>query len=93
MTIGSGSTTIYAVPTGYNGAFFDYTVNNGTSLRAGNIMAITNNTSVQYTETSTNDIGNTSGLTFSMTVSGGQAILVASAVTGTWTIKTIIRTI
>ena len=95
ITAGIGLTNIYSIPTStYTGAFFDYTVSNNINLRAGNIMAIWNTgTTVQYTETSTNDIGNTSGLTFNIIISGSSAILRASGVTGNWTVKTIIRSI
>ena len=91
----TGLTNIYSIPTSaYTGAFFDYTISNGTNLRAGNIMSIWNSgTTIQYRETSTNDIGNTSGLTFNMIVSGSTAILRTSGVTGNWTVKTIVRSI
>ena len=90
----TGSTNIYSIPTSaYTGAFFDYTINDGTNLRAGNIMGIWSGTTIQYSETSTNDIGNTSGLTFNMIISGSSAILKTSATTGTWTVKTIVRSI
>jgi hypothetical protein len=91
----TGLTNIYSIPTSaYTGAFFDYTISNGTNLRGGNIMSVWNSgTTIQYRETSTNDIGNTSGLTFNMIVSGSTAILRTSGVTGNWTIKTIVRSI
>jgi hypothetical protein len=95
VTAGVGLTSIYSIPTSdYTGAFFDYTISDNTNLRAGNVMAIWNSgTTVQYTETSTNDIGNTSGLTFNMIISGSTAILRTSGVTGNWTVKTIVRSI
>ena len=95
VTAGVGLTSVYSIPTSaYTGAFFDYTISDNTNLRAGNIMSIWNSgTTVQYSETSTNDIGNTSGLTFNMIISGSTAILRTSGVTGNWTVKTIIRSI
>ncbi len=93
-TANAGTTTIYSIPTSaYTGAFFDYTVNDGTNLRAGNIMSIWSGTSVNFTETTTTDFGNTSGITFNMVVSSGNAILETSAVTSSWVVKTIIRSI
>jgi hypothetical protein len=90
----TGSTNIYSIPTSaYTGAFFDYTINDGTNLRGGNIMSIWSGSTIQYTETSTNDIGNTSGLTFNMIISDSSAILKTSGTTGSWTIKTIVRSI
>jgi hypothetical protein len=90
----TGSTNIYSIPiSAYTGAFFDYTINDGTNLRGGNIMSIWSGSTIQYTETSTNDIGNTSGLTFNMIISGSSAILKTSGTTGSWTVKTIVRSI
>ena len=94
VSAGIGTTNIYSIPTsGYTGAFFDYTVSDGTNLRAGNIMSIWSGTSVNITETSTTSIGSTTGITFNMTVSGGNAILRASGTTAGWTVKTIVRSI
>jgi hypothetical protein len=89
-----GTTNVYSIPTSaYTGAFFDYTVSDGTNLRAGNIMSIWSGTSVNFTETSTTDFGDTSGLTFNMVVSSGNVILRTSGTTGNWTVKTIVRSI
>jgi len=96
VTLTAGTNTVYSIPTSaYTGAFFDYTVisSGSTGARAGNIMAIWSGTSAQYSETSTNDIGNTAGITFSVAVSGNNAVLSSSATTGGWTLKTIIRSI
>jgi hypothetical protein len=94
VTAGIGLTNIASIPTSaYTGAFFDYTINDGTNLRAGNIMSIWSGTTVQYSETSTNDIGNTSGLTFNMIITGSTAILRTSGITAGWTVKTIVRSI
>ncbi len=90
----TGTTNVYSIPTSaYTGAFFDYTVSDGTNLRAGNIMSIWSGSSVNITETQTTDFGNTSGLTFNMVVTSGNAILRTSGVTGNWTVKTIVRSI
>jgi hypothetical protein len=94
VTATTGTTNVYSIPTSaYTGAFFDYTVSDGTNLRAGNIMSIWSGSSVNITETQTTDFGNTSGLTFNMVVSSGNAILRTSGVTGNWTVKTIVRSI
>ena len=96
VTLTAGTNTIYSIPTSaYTGAFYDYTLisTGATGARAGNIMAIWSGTSAQYTEVSTNDIGNTGGVTFSVAVSGNNAVLSSSATTAGWTVKTIIRSI
>ena len=96
VTLTAGTNTVYSIPTSaYTGAFIDYTlVSTGTTgARAGNIMTIWSGTTAQYTETSTNDIGNTAGVTFSVAVSGNNAVLSSSATTTGWTLKTIVRSI
>ena len=93
-TANSGATSIYSFPiSGYTGTFVDYTVLGSLGARAGSMMGIFSGTSVQYTETSTNDIGNTSSIEFLMTVAGGIATIKTSASTNSWTVKTIVRSI
>ena len=85
-------TTIYSFPTSaYTSSYVDYNVSGSTGLRAGNIMAIWSGSTVNFTETSTNDIGNTTPLTFGFVMSGSSAVLRASASTSTWIVKTIVR--
>jgi hypothetical protein len=85
-------TTIYSFPTSaYTSSFVDYYVSGSTGLRAGNIMAIWSGSSVNFTETSTNDLGNTTPVTFGYVMSGSSAVLRASASTGTWIVESIVR--
>ena len=92
-SINSGLTEIYSVPvSAYTGGFFDYTVT-GAGARAGSITSIFSGTTVQFNETTTNDIGDTSGITFDMNISGGTANLTVSATTNSWEIRTIVRSI
>ena len=92
-SINSGLTEIYSVPvSAYTGGFFDYTVT-GTGARSGSIASIFSGTTVQFNETTTNDIGDTSGITFDMNISGGTANLTVSATTNSWEIRTIVRSI
>ena len=94
LTINSGSTVIYSLPTSsYDGAFFEYTIKSGSNARAGQIMGIWSGTSVNFTDNSTTDFGSTSGFTFGMVVSGSNMILTGSTTTSGWTLKTIIRSI
>ena len=89
-----GTTAVYSVNSAtYTGAFVEYTISDGTNLRAGTIMSVFNSTTAQITDTPTTSIGTTTGLTFNMTVSGGIATLDAVVSSGTWTIKTIIRSV
>ena len=92
----AGTNTIYSIPTSaYTGAFYEYTlISTGTTgARAGQIMSIWSGTSANFTETSTLDIGTTTGVTFTVAVSGNNAVLSSSATTAGWTVKTIIRSI
>ncbi len=77
--------------TTYDGAFFDYVLKDGTNFRAGSVMSVWDGTTVKYNETTTNDIGDTTGVSMSVIISGGSAILRAVISSGTWTIKTITR--
>ena len=92
-SITAGLTELYSIPvSAYTGGFFEYTLT-GAGARTGSIMSIFSGSSVNYTETTTTDIGDTSPVTFDMNVSGGTANLTVSATTGTWEIKTIVRSI
>ena len=93
-TVGTSSTNIYSFATAsYDGAFVDYTIKNGPNSRSGNLMATWNGSSIQYTESSTLDVGTTSGFTFSFAISGTYGVLRGQASTTGWTVKTIIRSI
>ena len=90
----TGLSTIYSLPvSAYTGAFFDYTVSNTTGARAGNVMSIFSGSTVEFTETSTNDIGLTTPITFTMSSDGSNASLQVSAATTGWEVKTIVRSI
>ena len=89
-----GNNVIYSLATSsYDGAFFDYVAKSGSNARAGNIMALWSGTSVNFTETTTTDFGNTSGLAFTAFISGSNLVLSGSTSTANWNIKTIIRSI
>ena len=91
---GTGVSNVYSLPvSAYTGGFFDYTVSNTGGARSGNIMSIFSGTSVEFTETSTNDIGSTTDIIFTMSSDGSNASLQVSAATTGWEVKTIIRSI
>jgi hypothetical protein len=90
----AGNNVIYSLTTSsYDGAFFDYVAKSGSNARAGNIMALWSGTSVNFTETTTTDFGDTSGLAFLAFISGSNLVLSGSTSTANWNIKTIIRSI
>jgi hypothetical protein len=74
-------------------AFFDYYIDNGTSLRCGTVMTVWDSLgNTRYTDTSSGDLnGSTSGLSFSVDVDGADVRLLANVTSGTWTIKTSTR--
>ena len=88
----SGSFTVYSLPTAsYDTAFFEYSVKSGSNARAGTIMAIQLGSSVNFTETTTTDFGDTTPVSFTVIVTGSNMALTGSSTTGSWTIKTIVR--
>jgi hypothetical protein len=94
VTVNSGTTSVYSFNTsGYTGVFVDYTLMNTLGARAGNMMGIFSGSSIQYTETSTNDIGDTSSISLSMSITGGTTSINTISSTNSWAVKTIIRSI
>ena len=88
----SGSFTVYSLPTAsYDTAFFEYSVKSGSNARAGTIMAIQLGSTVNFTETTTTDFGDTSAVSFTVIVTGSNMALTGSSTSGAWTIKTIVR--
>lgn len=82
-----GTTSVKAVSaTTYTGVFFDYVVKNGTNVRVGSVVAITNGTDVEFYETLSNDIGSTTDLTFTVTLSSGNISLNAVAASTGFTV-------
>ncbi len=71
--------------------FFDYVINDGTNYRAGIVMVVDNGTSVEFTDTSTADIGNTAQAIFNVDIAGGLIRLKFTNTSSTWTVKTAIR--
>ena len=87
------NTNIAFVPTGsFKAAFFDYYVASGSvNMRAGTVMAVHNNSTSRYTDTSTADIGTTAPVDFSTSIVAGSLVLTANIASGTWEIKTAYR--
>ena len=92
--VDTGTETIATVAhASYDAAFFDYVVKNGTNLRAGTVMAVHDGTNVEFTDNSTKDIGDTSGVTFSVDISGTDLRLRTTTTSDNWIIKTLVRSI
>jgi hypothetical protein len=89
-----GTTAVFSNTLGSTtAAFFDYVVTSGSNARAGSVMVVINGGNVEFTETSTNDIGDTSRITLKPTISGGNIILDATSTSGTWVVKVLARLI
>jgi len=87
--------SLYSISTGsdYDGAFFEYTAKSASNARAGTITAIWSESVVQYTETTTADIGSTSGVELLVEQSQSSYHLHLNTPTNGWKVKTIIRSI
>lgn len=87
----TGSFTVYSIDsTSGNAAYFDYRVFNPitSGSRAGTVMAVWFGSSVEATDTSTNDlIADTSGISFSADVSSSFLRVNATVTTGSWNVK------
>jgi len=75
----------------YSAVFFDFLIKNGTNVRAGTVTAAYDGTNVEFTETSTVDLGDTSDVTLSVVVGNSTIFLQAVSTSSTWTIKSLIR--
>ncbi len=79
--------------TSYTAAFFDFVVKKGTNVRSGTVYACHDGTSVEFTETSTQDLGDTSDVVLSVDISGGNMRLMATVASDDWSVKSLIRAI
>ncbi len=72
----------------YNSAFFDYFASSGSNFRAGTVIAGWSGSSINYTEYSTTDVGNTNELSMSVDLSGSFVrLLTRVSTTINWNIK------
>jgi hypothetical protein len=86
-SIASGTTTIDTTDRfGYNAVFYSFAVYDCTNYYAGNLVAVWNATTgqLEFTETSTSSIGNTSGVSFSFTITGNDVNLVITVPSSSW---------
>jgi hypothetical protein len=89
-SLASGTRTLDSALTGsYSSAFYNYTISSGSNARAGQFMVVWNGGSVQYTDVSTLDIGNTSAIALTASLSGANLNVTAVLPSDSWTIKTL----
>jgi len=92
LAIPAGTIAVATVSsTIYSSIAIDYVVKNGLNLRSGTIVACHDGTNAVYTETSTPDLGNTSDITFAVSVAGADFKLEATALLTGWVVKTLVR--
>lgn len=92
--VDTGTEVVSTVSTAfYDSAFFDYRIKSGSNLRAGTVTAVWDGTNVEYTDVSTNDLGNTLAVTMSVDISASFARLLATTTTNNWDVKTFVRMI
>ena len=72
----------------YNSAFYNYYISSGSNARAGQIMSVWSGSTINYTEVTTTDIGNTNTASFAVTLATGNVRLSFTA-PGVWTVKSI----
>jgi hypothetical protein len=77
----------------YTAAFFDFVIKKGTNVRSGTVYACHDGTSVAFTETSTNDLGDTSDVTLNVVISTIYLQLQATTTSDGWSVKSLIRAI
>ena len=77
----------------YTAAFFDFVIKNGTNVRAGTVYSCHDGTNVEFTETSTVDLGDTSDVSLSVDISGTNIRLRATTTSNNWIVKSLVRAI
>jgi hypothetical protein len=73
----------------YSSAFFKYTVANGANARTGEVMAVWNDGSIQFTDNSTVDIGDTSGVVAEAAIATNSIQFNITTATSGWKLKSL----
>jgi hypothetical protein len=92
--VDTGTEIVATVSTGsYSAAFFDYYISSASNYRAGTVTAVwqPGTVNIEHTDVSTNDIGNTSGVTLSVDILGDVARLKATVGSDNWVVKSSVR--
>ncbi len=95
LDVDAGTEVITTIATGsYDAAFFDYVVKKELNYRAGTVMTVWDTGgNIEYTDTSTNDLGSTAEVLMSADILNGVARLKATVSTSDWIVKTAVRAI
>jgi len=86
----AGNNSIFATNTGsFAGAFYQYTLYSGSNARSENATAVWTAVTSSYTNYSTIDVGDTSGVVGSVVIVGGQIQLNLLTPTAGWTVRAV----
>jgi hypothetical protein len=86
----NGLNNLFTQPTGsFTSAFFKYTVSNGSNTRAGEVITAWNNSTTEYTDFSTVDLGTTNDVTSSVSLVAGEIQFNIQTNSSGWKIKSI----
>ena len=77
----------------YDGMFISYTARSGSNGKVGQITGMWSASAMIFNEFATSSFGDTTGLAFTMFVTGSNMAVTASTSTANWSIKTIVRSI
>ena len=87
-TVTTGTTTIHSIPTSsYSSTFIDYVISDTVNSRAGNIQSVWLGSDVNYTETATMDIGNTTDFDWDVVIAGNGIKVNSVIAAGNWNVK------
>lgn len=75
----------------YTSVFYNYTLASGSNARAGQMIAVWSGSAIQYMDNSTTDIGNTSLVALTASLSAGNVLLTTVLPTAGWTVKTLVN--
>ena len=90
--LGSDIPVVEIATGSYNAAFFDYVALSGSNCRAGIVFGSWVNALINYTEVSNVDVGDTSKVTMSLALNGGNVQLLANVTDTTpWQVKALGR--
>ena len=95
--VDTGTETVAEISSAsFTAAFFDFVIKKTTNVRSGTVYACHDGAGtplIAFTETSTQDLGDTSDVTLSVDISGGNMRLLATTTSDDWSIKSLIRAI
>jgi hypothetical protein len=84
----STTTNVYTFPRILSETFkMMYSVKFGTDLRGGEYICVQNETTINTIHTFPTEFGDTSGINFTFSISGGNIVVTANVTTGRWDIK------